>query len=188
MRIQGNAVKPGNILLHQNKLWRVVKIQHVKPGKGGAFNQVELKNIPDGTKLNERFRSDDLIEKVRLDEQKYQYLYTADDLLTLMHSENFEQITVSAGLLGDARKFLAEMMELTVESYEGKPIAVSLPESVTLAVSETEPVVKGQTATSSYKPALLENGVRTMVPPHIEAGQRIVVNTQNGEYMERARN
>ncbi|MGR4000798.1 MAG: elongation factor P [Alphaproteobacteria bacterium] len=187
MRIQGNAIKPGNILQHDQRLWRAVRVQHVKPGKGGAFNQVELKDVIDGTKRNERFRSDDLVERVRLDEQTYQYLYSDGDQLSLMHTENYEQITVARGLAGETARFLQEMMELIVESYEGKAISLTLPESVILAIRETEPVVKGQTATGSYKPARLENDVRIMVPPHIEVGQRVVVNTQSGEYIERAR-
>ena len=187
MRIQGNAIRPGNILRHDGRLWRAVKVQHVKPGKGGAFNQVELKDIRDGTKRNERFRSSDTVERARLDEAAYQYLYAQGGTLALMQSETYEQIEVPAGLVGEALAFLQEGMEVTVESHEGEAIAVALPETVVLAVSETEPVVKGQTATGSYKPAVLENGVRVMVPPHIEVGQRLVVRTADGAYVERAR-
>ena len=187
MKIQGNAIRPGNVLLHEGRLWRVHKIQHVKPGKGGAFNQVELKNIEDGTKRGERFRSDAIVERARLEERAYQYLYSEGDLLALMQTETFEQISLPAELVGESLPFLAEGMEVTVESHEGRAIAASLPEQAVVVVAETEPVIKGQTATGSYKPATLENGVRTMVPPHVDVGQRVVVRTADGEYVERAR-
>lgn len=187
MKINGNAIRPGNIIEHQARLWRAVKTQHVKPGKGGAFLQVELKDIRDGTKLNERFRSSDTVERVRLDEHEYQYLFAAGDEHTFMDSNTFEQLTLSADLIGEPVVFLQEGMVVTVESYEGSPISVTLPETVTVRIVEADPVVKGQTAASSYKPAKLENGVRVMVPPHVESGTRIVVGTADGEYVERAR-
>ncbi len=188
MKIDGVQVKPGNILEHKGKLWVVTKTQHVKPGKGGAFNQVEMKCITDGTKLNERFRSDEKIERVRLDQKDYQFLYEEGDSLVFMDIQNYEQIQVSKDLLDDDRsKFLQDSMIVQIESYEEKPLGVSLPEQVVLQITETEPVVKGQTAASSYKPAILENGVRVMVPPFIEAGERVVVNTNDIEYVERAK-
>lgn len=187
MKINGNAIRPGNVIEHQKRLWRAVKTQHVKPGKGGAFLQVELKDIRDGTKLNERFRAADTVERVRLDQTDYQFLFRDDDKLTLMHPESYEQMEIDADLVGDPIDFLQDGMTLTVESYEEEPISISLPETCVCAVEECEPVVKGQTASSSYKPGMLDNGRRIMIPPHIEAGTRVVVNTADGEYMERAK-
>lgn len=188
MKVDGVQVKPGNILEHKGKLWVVTKTQHVKPGKGGAFNQVEMKCITDGTKLNERFRSDEKVERVRLDQQDYQYLYEEGGHFVFMDVNTYEQIQISSDLLDEDRsKFLQDSMVVQIESYEGKPLGVALPEQVVLAITETEPVVKGQTAASSYKPAILENGVRVMVPPFIEAGEKVVVNTNEVEYVERAK-
>ncbi len=187
MKIDGNAIRPGMIIEHQDRLWVAVKIQHTQPGKGGAYLQAELKDIKSGTKLNERFRSSESVERVRLDQADYQYLYDDGDMLTLMHNETFEQIAVPRDLIGESAIYLQEGMVVTVESYEGDSIGVALPETATVAVTETEPTVRGQTAAASYKPALLENGVRTMVPPHIETGTRIVVNIADSSYVERAR-
>ncbi len=187
MKIGGNSIRPGMIIEHQGRLWVAVKTQHTQPGKGGAYLQVELKDIQGGTKLNERFRSSESVERVRLDQANYQYLYDEGEMITLMHSENFEQLSVLRELVGEPALYLQEGMILTVESHEGKPLAVTLPEHATVAIAETEPTVKGQTAAASYKPALLENGVRTLVPPHIEVGTRIVVNTADSSYVERAR-
>ena len=187
MKINGNAVRPGMVIEHKGQLWRAVKAHTTQPGKGGAYNQVELKNMRDGSKLNERFRSSESVERVRLDEKRYQFLYAENDHLNLMDGETFEQITVDAGLIGEARPFLQDGMEVQVQSYEGETMSVQLPDTVVLTVTETEPVVKGQTAASSFKPATLDNGVRTMVPPHVEAGTRIVVNTADGTYAERAK-
>lgn len=187
MKINGNSIRPGNIIEHQGRLWRAVKTQHTQPGKGGAYLQVELKDIRDGTKLNERFRSSETVEKVRLDEHPYQFLFSAGDEYTFMDQDTFEQITLNSDLIGDPAVFLQEGMIVTLESYEGSPISVELPESVTMRIVEADAVVKGQTASSSYKPAKLENGVRVMVPPHIESGTRIVVNTADLTYVERAK-
>jgi elongation factor P len=187
MKINGNAIRPGNIVEHQGRLWRAVRIQHTQPGKGGAYLQVELKDIRDGTKLNERFRSSETVEKVRLDEHEYQFLFAEGDDYTFMEQTTFEQITLNADLIGEPAVFLQEGMVVTVESYEGSPISVSLPETVTMRLIEADPVVKGQTAASSYKPAKLENGVRVLVPPHVENGTRVVVNTADGSYVERAK-
>jgi len=187
MKISGNAIRPGNVIEHKGGLWRAVRIQHTQPGKGGAYLQVELRNLRDGTKLNERFRSSEDVERVRLEQKEYQYLYEEGELLTLMDNETFEQIQVNKELIGDAVVFLQEGMTVTVESYEGEPVGVYLPDSVVLEVADTEPVVKGQTAASSYKPAILANGVRTTVPPHIDTGTRVVVNTADGSYVERAK-
>jgi len=187
MKINGNAIRPGNIIEHKGRLMRAVKLQQVKPGKGGAFAQIELKDIRDGTKMNERFRADESVERVRLDQVDYQFLFADGDMLTFMHLETFEQIELNADLVGEPLPFLQENMEVTIELYEEEPISISLPESVVLEVTEADAVVKGQTASSSYKPAILENGVKVMVPPHIEAGTKIVVNTAEGTYMERAK-
>lgn len=187
MKISGNAIRPGNIIQHKNRLWVAVKTQHTQPGKGGAYLQVELKDIRDGTKLNERFRSSESVERVRLDEKKYQFLFEENEILTLMDLETFEQITLSKDTLGDSAAFLADGMVLTVVSYEGDIVGAELPETVAMTITEAEPVVKGQTASSSYKPALLENGVRVMVPPHIEVGTKVIVNTADGTYVERAK-
>ena len=187
MKINGNAIRPGNIIEHKGRLWRAVKIQHTQPGKGGAYLQAELKEIRDGTKLNERFRASESVERVRLDQSEYQYLFADGDLLTFMDQESYEQITLSTDLVGEPAAFLQDGMVVTIESYEGSPISVTLPETVIMQIVEADAVVKGQTASSSFKPALLENGVRVMVPPHVESGTRIVVNTADATYVERAR-
>lgn len=185
MRIKGNSIKPGNVIEHQSKLWVAVKTQHTMPGKGGAFLQVELRNLRDGSKLNERFRSAEDVERVRLDQKEYQYLYGDDDKLTVMDTETFDQIEVNRSMVGEPGRFLQDGMMLTVESYEGEPLKVALPEHATFEVTDTEPVVKGQTAAASYKPATLENGVRAMVPPFIERGTKVVIDTADGTYVKR---
>ena len=187
MKINGNAVRPGYIIEHQGRLWRAVRIMHTQPGKGGAYLQVELKDIRDGTKLNERFRSSETVERVHLDGHAYQFLYREADQFTFMESETFEQITLAEDMIGEPAIFLAEGMTVRIMSYEGEPISVELPDTVVVRVVEADPVVKGQTAASSYKSARLENGVRTLVPPHVEAGIRVVVNTADGAYVERAK-
>jgi elongation factor P len=187
MKINGNAIRPGNVIEHKGRLWVAVKIQHTQPGKGGAYLQVELKNLRDSTKLNERFRSSENVERVRLDEKAHQYLYAEGDQITFMDTESYDQITLPRHMVGDQAVFLQDGMVVKVQSYEGAPLSVQLPDSVTLRVVETEAVLKGQTATSSFKPAILENGVRVMVPPHIESGARVVVKPSDGTYKERAR-
>jgi elongation factor P len=187
MKINGNAVRPGYIIEHKNRLWLAVKIQHTQPGKGGAYLQVELKDIRDGTKLNERFRSSESVERVRLDERPFQFLFADGEDLTLMDQENFDQITLHQDFAGEALPFLEEGMVLTVSAHEGEVVGVCLPDKATVRILETEPVVKGQTASSSFKPAILENGVRVMVPPHVDAGTRIIVNTADATYVERAK-
>ena len=188
MKLNGNAIRPGMIIEHQNRLWRAVRIQHTQPGKGGAYLQVELKDIRDGTKLNDRFRSSETVERVRLDQSDYQFLYADGEMFTFMDNESYEQISLNKDLIGeDQVGFLQEGMTVTIESYEESPIGVQLPDSVTLEVTEADAVIKGQTASSSYKPAVLANGVKTLVPPHIGAGTRIVVSTADGSYVERAK-
>jgi elongation factor P len=187
MKINGNAVRPGFIIEHQGRLWRAVRIMHTQPGKGGAYLQVELKDVRDGTKLNERFRSSETVERVQLDAHDYQFLFADGDDYTFMDAENFEQITLKGDLIGDPVVFLQEGTQVTVQSHEGEALSVTLPDTVIMRIVEADPVVKGQTASSSYKPAKLENGVRVMVPPHVESGVRIVVNTADSSYVERAR-
>lgn len=186
MKITGNSIRPGHVIEHKGGLWRAVRVQHTMPGKGGAYMQVELRNLRDGTKLNERFRSSEDVERVRLDQREHQYLYSNGDMHTFMDTETFEQIELSSDLVGEQAVYLQEGMVVTIESHEGEPIGVQLPEHVTLEVTETEPVVKGQTAASSYKPAKLANGVRTTVPPFINSGDRVVVSTEDGSYVRRA--
>ncbi len=185
-KINGNEIKPGNVLEHDGGLWGVVKVGHVKPGKGGAFAQVEMKNLRTGSKLNERFRSDDKVEKVRLEQKDQQFLYETDGNLVFMDSETFEQIELPADLLGDRRPFLQDGMTAKIEYYEVEALNISLPTHVTQTITETEPVVKGQTAANSFKPAILDNGVRVMIPPFVGEGEAIVVNTETFEYVERA--
>ncbi len=188
MKINGNAIRPGNVIEHQNRLWRAIKIQHTQPGKGGAYLQVELKDLRSGTKLNERFRASESVEQVRLEQKEYQYLYADGEMHTFMDTVTYDQISLNADHITEEQlPYLQDGMEVTIESYEGDPIGIELPKHVTLEVVEADAVVKGQTAASSAKPALLENGLRTTVPPHIETGTRIVVSTEDGTYIERAK-
>ena len=186
MKIDGNAIRPGMVIEHKGELWLAVKIQHTQPGKGGAYLQVELKNVRSSSKLNERFRSSESVERVRLDQRPFQYLYSDGGLLNVMDNETYEQSVLPESMVGVSLPFLQDGMTITVESYEGEPISAALPESVTVEIADTEPTVKGQTAASSYKPAVLENGVRTMVPQFINSGERIIVNTSDGSYVRRS--
>lgn len=186
MKINGNEIKPGNIIEHQGGLWQAVKCHAVKPGKGGAFNQVELKNLEDGRKLNERFRASETVEKVRLEQKDHTYLYDNGDTLAFMDSESFEQVELAKEFVGEAQHYVQDGMNVTIEFYEQRPIALSIPDQVVLEVRDTEPVVKGQTAANSFKPATLENGIRTTVPPFVGVGERIVVSTADGSYLKRA--
>lgn len=188
MKINGNAIRPGNVIEHKGGLWRAVRIAHTQPGKGGAYLQVELRNLRDGSKLNERFRASEDVERVRLDQKGFQFLYASDDMYTFMDTETYEQIELNSDLMGDQAAYLQDGMNVTIESFDGEPIGISLPEHVTLEISETEPVVKGQTAAASYKPAVLENGLRTSVPPFVGIGDSIVVSTEDGSYVRRADN
>ncbi len=185
-KINGNEIRPGNVIEHNGGLWVAVKTNAVKPGKGGAFNQVELKNLIDGTKLNERFRASETVERVRLEQKDFSYLYEQGEMLVFMDTETYEQLELQKDFVGDRAAFLQDGMTVTVELYEEKPIGISLPDQVTLEISEADPVVKGQTAASSYKPAVLENGIRVMVPPFISTGERIVVDTNELTYIRRA--
>jgi elongation factor P len=166
MKVNGNAIKPGMIIQHEGGLWVAVKTAHVKPGKGGAFAQVELKNLIDGRKLNERFRSDDNVERVRLDQKEYSYLYDSGDVLVFMDQTTYEQIELQKDWVGEERvPYLQDGMVVTIEFHEERPIGLTLPEQVILDIVDTEPTIKGQTASSSYKPATASNGMRVMIPP-----------------------
>lgn len=186
MKINGNEVRPGNVLQHNGELWVAVKVNHVKPGKGGAFAQVEMKGIVSGTKLNERFRSAETVERVHLEQKDFQYLYAQGDMLVFMDMESYEQLELQSEFVGERAQFLQDGMTVTVETHEGTPLGIALPAQVTLAVTETEPVVKGQTAANSFKPAVLENGVKVMVPPFVSEGERIIVDTEAVAYLRRA--
>lgn len=186
MKINGNEIRPGNVIQHQDTIWVAVKTQHVKPGKGGAFAQIEMKNLIDGRKLNERFRATETVERIRLEQNDYQFLYEQDDALIFMDTTTYEQLELQKEFVGERAAFLQDGMEVTVESHEGRPIGIQLPDQVTLEVTDTEPHIKGQTVSSSYKPALLENGVRTNVPPFIGVGDRIIVDTNEITYVKRA--
>ena len=185
-KINGNEIRPGYVLDYDGGLWAAVKVAHVKPGKGGAFAQVELKNLRDGRKLNERFRSEDKVDSVRLENKDQQFLYETDGKLVFMDNETFEQTELDADLLGERRPFLQDGMTATIEYYGEEALNVSLPAKVTCVVAETEPVVKGQTAAKSFKPAVLDNGVRIMIPPFIGVDEAVIVNTETMEYSERA--
>ena len=185
-KINGNEIRPGNVLEHNDGLWVAVKVSHVKPGKGGAFAQVELKNLRNGSKLNERFRAADKVERVRLEQKEQQFLYESDGMLVFMDTETYEQTELPADILGDRRPFLQDGMTISIEYYEAEALSASLPQKVTCTIVETEPAVKGQTAANSFKPAVLDNGVRIMVPPFVGQDEQVVVNTETMEYSERA--
>jgi elongation factor P len=187
MKINAIDIKPGNVLEHAGRLWIVLKRELIQPGKGGAFAQVEMRDLRSGNKTNERFRTQETVDRVRLDEKEMQFLYVEGDLATFMDNESYEQITVNREMIGEPADFLRDGMTCTIQLYEGTPLSVDLPQTVTMELVESDPVVKGQTASSSYKPGKLENGRRVMVPPHLEAGTRIVVNTADGSYVERAK-
>ncbi|WP_219892465.1 elongation factor P [Aquisediminimonas profunda] len=186
MKINAVEIRPGNILEYEGGLWRAVKIQHTQPGKGGAYMQVEMKNLIDGRKNNVRFRSAETLEKVRLDTKDFQFLFAEGDTLTFMDKETYEQVSLDSGILGDAAAFLQDGMDVVMELWEDRPISVQLPDTIEALIVEADAVVKGQTASSSYKPAILDNGVRIMVPPHIGAGTRIVVDVYEQAYVKRA--
>ena len=185
MKINGNAIKPGNVIHHNDKLWIAVKISHVKPGKGGAFNQVELKSVKKGTKLNERFRSSDTVERAILDDKKFNFLYEDENNCHFMDQTNFEQIQINKSLLGEKSKLLKENMEVNVQFHEDQPLSIDLPSSVELKIETTEASIKGQTASSSYKPATLENGIKIMVPPFINSDDKIILDTRTLEYVKK---
>ncbi|MGA0344295.1 MAG: elongation factor P [Arenicellales bacterium] len=186
MKISASDVRIGNLVEHQGKLWRVLKKSHVKPGKGGAFAQLEMKAISDNTKLNERFRSEDKLEKAHVEPRQMQYLYPEGSELVFMDLESFEQIQIPAEDLGGQEQYLLPNEEIQINFYNEQPIGVELPASVVMQVQDTETVVKGQTAAGSGKPAIVDTGLRVIVPPFVNIGDKIRINTDTGEYMERA--
>jgi elongation factor P len=184
-----NTVKedsPGTLIDFDGGLWIAVKTQKVKPGKGGAYNQVELKNVSQGTKLNQRFRSDEAVDEAYLDKKDFQFLFASGDMLTFMDMESYEQIELATDFVGDQAQFLQDGMKTLVQLYEGKPIGIKLPVQVTLTVAEADPVLKGGTAAPSYKSAVLENGMKIQVPPFIGVGEKLIVATEDGSYVRRA--
>lgn len=180
-------LRSGNVIEYEGKLWVIVKNELNQPGKGASVSQIEMRDLRAGNKTNVRFRTQETVERVRLEQDDYQFLYADDDGCHFMHQGNFEQITISRDLIGEPASFLQEGMIVEVESYEGEALGVRLPDSVVVEIVEAEPVVKGQTATTSYKPAILANGVKVMVPPHVGSGTRIVVKTEDASYVERAK-
>ena len=186
-KITGNEISPGTLVNYDGGLWIAVKTVKVKPGKGGAYNQVELKNVITGTKLNQRFRSDEAVDEAYLDKKDFQFLFASDDMLTFMDMESYEQIELSIDFVGeDQARFLQDGTKTLVNLYEGRPIGIKLPVQVTLTVAEADPVLKGGTAAPSFKTAVLENGLKVQVPPFVGAGEKIVVATEDGSYVRRA--
>jgi elongation factor P len=186
-KITGNEISPGTLIDYNGGLWIAVKTQKVKPGKGGAYNQVELKNVTQGTKLNQRFRSDETVDEVVLEKRDFQFLFASGDMLTFMDMDSYDQIELPVDFVGeDQAAFLQDGMKTLVQLHEGKPIGIKLPVQVTLTVAEADPVLKGGTAAPSYKSAVLENGLRIQVPPFIAAGEKIIVATEDGSYVRRA--
>jgi elongation factor P len=185
-KINGSEIRPGSVIEHDGGLWVAVKTNTVKPGKGGAYNQVELKNLLNGTKLNERFRSAETVEQVDLEYKDFSFLYEEGEALIFMDTESYEQLELQKDFVGDRAAFLQDGMMVTVRLYGDRPIGISLPDQVVLTIAEADPVVKGQTATSSYKNAVLENGIRVLVPPFIASGERILVDTNEITYLRRA--
>lgn len=186
-KVNASQIRAGNVIMMNDKLFVVIRAQNVQPGKGAAVTQLEMRGVVDGVKTNERFRTTEAVERAFIDESEYQFLFQEGEMYTFMDSGTFEQVTVAGDVIGDPKVFLQEGMQVRMSLHEGTPVSVQLPQTVTLEVLETEPVVKGQTATSSYKPAVCDNGIRVMVPPHIGPGTRIVVYTEDGTYMERAK-
>ena len=187
MKAQANQIRPGWVIEHQGKQWSVLKINILQPGKGSAFIQVEMRDIYSGNKTNERWRTADTVEKLVVEEQEVQYLYEDGDNLVFMNKESFEQFSLSKETVGDSYIFLKESMDVTVNFVDGKPVTLFLPTNVILEVVETEPVIKGQTVSSSYKPSILDNGARVMIPQFVGVGEKIVVNTSECSYVERAK-
>ncbi len=188
MKIDGNSIRPGMVIEHKGGLWRAVKAEHTQPGKGGAYAQVELKEIRTGTKLNERFRSSEKVERATLEQRDFQYLYPDGDSYTFMDNETYDQVALAAEFIGDDQiPYLQDGMNVSIEMHEGNPIGIQLPDTIVAEVVEADAVVKGQTASSSFKPAVLDNGVKILVPPHIGTGTRVVVRTADGTYVERAK-
>jgi elongation factor P len=187
MKIYGNEIRAGYIIEYEGRIRSVLKHNIVQPGKGGAFNQIEMRDIKGGTKSNQKFRSDETVERLRVDSKELQYLFHDGDQYTFMDQESFEQVAVNRDMIGDAADFLTDNMIVTIDFIEGQPVGVHLPQTAVGTVVEADAVVKGQTAASSYKPAVLDNGVRVMVPPFVGIGTKIVVNIAERTYVERAK-
>ena len=185
MKINAGEIRVGMLLEHKDDLWQVLKTQHVKPGKGGAFAQVEMKSVNKNTKLNERFRSSETVEKASLEETKYNFLYVDDNSFFFMEPKSFEQIEIKKDIVGEKGKLLTENLEVLISFYNDLPISVDLPNQVTCKIETTDAALKGQTVSSSYKPALLDNGLNIQVPPFIEVGDQIIVDTRNLEYIKK---
>ena len=185
MKISGNEIKPGMLIEHKDDLWEVVKTQHVKPGKGGAFNQIEMKSINKGTKLNERFRSSDTVEKASLEEINFNFLYEDESEYYFINQKTFEQISIKKEIVGEKGKFLTEELEVKINLYEDRPISLELPNQINCEIKSTEAALKGQTVSSSYKPAVLDNGIKIQVPPFIESGDKIIIDTRSIEYIKK---
>ena len=185
MKILGNEIKPGMLIEHKNDLWEVLKTQHVKPGKGGAFNQVEMKSLNKNTKLNERFRSNDSVEKAFLEEEKFNFLYEDENNYYFINQKTFEQINIKKNIVGDKGKLLTENLEVTVKFYNEKPLSVKLPNQISCKIDSTDVSLKGQTVSSSYKPAVLKNGLKIQVPPFIENEDTIIVDSRTIEYIKK---
>ena len=185
MKINAGEIRVGMLLEHKDDLWQVLKTQHVKPGKGGAFAQVEMKSVNRNTKLNERFRSSEAVEKASLDENKYNFLYEDESNYFFMEPKSFEQIEIKKEIIGEKGKLLSENLEVSVSFYKESPILVDLPKQVTCKIEETDAALKGQTVSSSYKPATLDNGLNIQVPPFIESGDNIILDTRNLEYVKK---
>ena len=187
VKVIASSVRKGNVLDIDGKLCVVMKAENIHPGKGTPVTHLDMRRIADGVKITERYRTTEQVERAYLEEKTYNYLFEDDTGFTFMEPETYEQIMVPKDMLGDQAAYLQENMAVTVNTLEGVPISVELPAKVVLEITETEPTMKGQTASSSFKPAILSNGVRTMVPPHIATGTRVVVMTEDGAYVERAR-
>ena len=185
MKISANEIKPGMLIEYKNDLWEILKTQHVKPGKGGAFNQVEMKSINKKTKLNERFRSEQTVEKATIEEEKYSYIYDDESNYFFIEQKTFEQINVAKNILGEKGKLLKENLEVNVKFYDNKPISIELPNQINCKIESTEVALKGQTVSSSYKPAILDNGLNIQVPPFIESGDEIILDTRSFEYIKK---
>ena len=185
MKISGNEIRVGMLIEHKDDLWEVLKTQHVKPGKGGAFAQIEMKSVNKNTKLNERFRSSDTVEKASLDELKFNFLYQDDSDYYFMNPKSFEQINIKKNIIGEKGKILSENLEVSISFYDDKPLIVELPKQVTCKIKTTDVALKGQTVSSSYKPATLENNMNIQVPPFIESGDEIVIDTRTLEYIKK---
>ena len=187
LKVNGNTIKPGNVIEHKNGLWVATKTSHVKPGKGGAFAQIEIKSLKDGSKLNERFRSSENVEKVILEETPYVFLYKENDSLIFMNNQTFEQISVNIDMIGDQAAFLQDGMNVIINIYNENPVSIIMPDNCIEEIVEADAVIKGQTVSSSFKPAILKNGVKVMVPGHIEVGTKVVVRPSDCTYVEKAK-